>query len=31
MIYQGKSQSQFPQESLSATEIELLTRRAEPA
>lgn len=31
MIYQGKSQSQLPQESLSATEIGLLTRRAEPA
>jgi|GEM_PF-6171860 len=31
MIDQGQSQSQFPQERLSATEIGLLSRRAEPA
>jgi len=31
MIDQSQSQSQFPQERLSATEIGLLTRRAEPA
>jgi len=31
MIDQGQSQSQFPQERLSATKIGLLTRRAEPA
>jgi hypothetical protein len=31
MIDQGQSQSQLPQERLSATEIGLLTRRAEPA
>ena len=31
MIDQGQSQSQLPQERLSATEIGLRTRRAEPA
>lgn len=31
MIDQGQSQSPFPIEKLSATEIGLLTRRAEPA